>query len=409
MIRAGVGYFHPADPSINPLELIIMTGYFETVIGPRINNILAVSEFMTEEISHRLSQDDEYSTAFSVREDYSFGWKEVVENTIGFGSVKGFIFSGADGCGKHTASDIACNMLTEQKGYSLTYLGSDDLVFTEAETKADDLDRQKKIEKGDTGSFTDDIIHSFFECLFSMFEEDVPVCLVVDDTAGNGSIDAVYRRLGKYLCIGQPELFVIIIEKNESLIPSLLRKQLRLIRMSPPDENQRTQLLKNVLGETTVNSKATLELLSKATEDYTYSQLKDLACNIRFYDITGQNITTEYLNEIALSQYPVPAENSGLEEERIRLYRKLQELIDMAPELMTRMPASAAVSVRAAEPEKKQEDMESLDEKDAAIDAQKASEKSRIEDESPKMPLKDLMSVSLGEKIMQKINNAGIM
>lgn len=390
-----------------------MTGNsFENMIRPRINNILAVSDYMQADILQRYGSADDsdgtdmdpFSGIYSVPEDYSFGWKSVIEQTIMNSPPEGFIFTGSDGCGKHTAAEIACNILLGNGEYTLVYLSCDDFLFTEAEQQADESDRQKKIEKGDLGSFTDDIIHSFFERIFSELDPDVPICLVIDDTEGYDKIEAVYRRLSKYLCISQPSLFVIIIEKNDECIPSLLRKRLRLIRMSAPTQRQRLSLIKNALNGISVIDSETIELLSKTTEDYTYSQLRDLTRNIRYYVLTAETIPADYFTDTVYSQYPLTQRDNGLAEEKIRLYQKLQSFIDMVPELLQRMPAASVTAIQTAETSQKNDDMRSLQEKEANLNIEQEKEKNRIESECQTMKLSALVELSLGKERMRSIN-----
>ena len=384
-----------------------MTESFESVIGPRINNILAVSAFMKERITERYDDPEgKAASPYDVPDDYSFGWKSIIEFTVSNCSINGLLISGADGCGKHTAADIACSVLLGEREYELAYLNSEDFVFSEAELKADDSDRQRKIEKGDTKTYTDDTIHSFFECLFSMFEEDLPYCLVIDNTDGFEKIKSVYSRLGKYICIGEPNVFVIVIERNENAVPSVLRNQLRLMRMTAPNRRQRISMIDNALKKTQVIDRETVEIISDATEDLTYSQLKDLVCNLSMYVLGDVNFSIEGINEMVSSQYHLISDGDGIQDEKIRLYRKIEELIDMAPELIEKMPAASFAAVRTAETENKTEDMASLEEKDAAIDAEAVREQNKIKYESERMPMQDLLGSYLGEERMAKVRNA---
>ncbi len=214
-----------------------------------------------------------------------------------------------------------------EKKYEILYLSGKDFIFSDADIKADEEERQHLIEKENYDSLTDDIVHTFLDDLLNAFYNDeqfVNLCLVLEDVGKSNFAEELYDRLGKYMCMYScyddfPSLFVILFEQDDSAVPSILRRYLRLIRMSPPNKNQRQRLLVNC-----GISKDLAEPIANATEGFNYAQLSDLARNIVLYQFTYETISSEVCMNMINTQSPVQAvdEYDGFNAEKISLYKK---------------------------------------------------------------------------------------
>ena len=317
---------------------------FAKVIGPRVNNILAVSEYMISEILNRHSSADDNDPI----EDYSFGWKKAIRYTIkNKPYIQGFIFTGLDGCGKHTAAELVCHYVfpkpdsSESEQWGVVFLSGSDFCFNEMETRADEYDRKRNIEKQDFEAFTDDTIHSFFEELIFGLQGKEKLLLVIDNSEENECIDQVYKRLEKYICIssqddGYPLIFTVLIEKDINHIPSSMKKRFSIMRMSLPNKEQRQQLLKNLNTDPDI-----LELVAQSTEGWTYSQLRDLAMNL--YAVGwDKDLTYSSCQSLIASQrdFDELEDYNALDSAKLSFYNSLEVFVTMLPQLLERMPTA---------------------------------------------------------------------
>ena len=401
----------------------------------RIRSILQNSSCMKEDILERHGAEDDdliKSHPLPYKEDYSFGWKDIIEQAVEKNINDGLIFSGPDGCGKHTAAELAYYTLwkTEEENgreFEFVYLPAKVFAFSPEELNADAEERLSMIEKGTVDDYTDDIVHRFFECLFRQMPEADGVCLVIDNT-DREDLKNVYDRLGQYVCISQyqgesaviPPVFVIIIDKNDHCIPSLLRRKLLMIRMSYPTMQQRLELLKNM----SVDEEIAVQL-AQATENYNYAQMRDLAKNTEIYMFTSEAPSEAFYEDIVLSQMPCdtdavdrddsmvsPAalaarENERLTEERIQLYQRIGQLIEGLPELLEHIgTVPLAVTQTTAATAQLQRDEElslsQINKKEQELQQHQPSEK-EISDESANMEMGRLFGAVMGDERMRRI------
>lgn len=425
----------------------------EKWMDARIFHILQTSYYMKEDILYRHRQDELSEEDFRpiqdkmpYQEDYSFGWKKIIDDAvIKYWVADGFIFTGPDGCGKHTAAELAYCALEKvnQDFFAFVFLPAKALMFTPLEQKAYEEERIRLMEQGRTDAFTEDIVHYFFECLFRQFPKDQGICLVIDNSE-QLEMKAVYDRLGQYMCISQCEcrrieqagesgempllqnLFIIIIDKEDDNIPSLLYKKLLRMRMSYPTLSQRLTLLKTMgLYDEIANP------IAQKTENYNYTQLRNLAKNTQIFSVFDENLDGVFYDEIVRSQIsfkwnalsqnketPVPQlvtatqENGQLAEEKIRLYQKIEQLIENLPEILEKIGTSAILAApqTVVVPSKNQEEeplsISQIQKHQESLMQQQPSEED-ITSESANMEMNDLLGSVLGQERMKRIGFNG--
>lgn len=424
----------------------------EKWMNARIHHILQTSYFMKEDILYRhggnekaAAEDEllsiEKKNKMEYHEDYSFGWKKIIEDAvIQYWVSDGFIFTGPDGCGKHTAAELAYCALEEvnQDFFAFVFLSAKSLIFPPLEQKAYEEERVRLMEQGRADAFTEDIVHYFFEHLFGQFSKTQGICLVIDNSE-QLDMKAVYDRLGQYMCISQCEwrrieqegesgdmpllqnLFIIIIDKEDDNIPSLLYKKLLRIRMSYPTLSQRRTLLK-----TMGLYKEITEPLAQKTENYNYTKLRHLAKNVQIFSVFDDNLDGIFYDEIVRSQISfrqerdpkdkdfVPQmvtaarENDQLAEEKIRLYQKLEQLIENLPEILEKIGTSSALAAPqtvVVSSQKQEEEPLSISQiqKHQESLMQQQPSKEDITSESANMEMNDLLGSVLGQERMKRI------
>lgn len=452
--------------------------FFEKWINARIHHILQTSYYMKQDILHRHASDENskdkvipMEEKIPYHEDYSFGWKKIIEDAvIEYWVADGFIFTGPDGCGKHTAAELAfCALEKFHKDFfEFVFLPAKAFIFTPSEQKAYEEERTRLMEEGRTDAFTEDIVHYFFEHLFCQLPKRQGISLVIDNSE-QLDIQAVYDRLGKYMCISQYEwrevdeaadefdeeteefeetmnelaedvdtmplvqnLFVIIIDKEDYNIPSLLYKKLLRIRMSYPTLEQRISLLKTMGLYNEI-----VDILAPRTENYNYTQLRHMAKNVQIFSIFDDDLNGVFYDEIVRSQLffkpneqidflrhqetSVPQiaaaakeseqaakESDQLTEEKIRLYQKIEQLIELLPEILEKIGTSVSIAapqtVAVADQPQKEEtlSLEQIQKKQEELMSQQPSEES-IAQETANMEFRDLLGSTLGAERMSRI------
>ena len=121
------------------------TSFFKKKVRAWIEKIILTSADIKADVQER--HKTEFGTS---KADYSFGWKDVIETTVSEMKVKGLLLTGAEGSGRHTAAEIAVNMLSgEDYGYEILYLSGNDFNFSKADIEADEQERQSIIERED--------------------------------------------------------------------------------------------------------------------------------------------------------------------------------------------------------------------------------------------------------------------
>ncbi len=393
--------------------------FFKKKIQAWINRVILISADRKADVL------DRHKTTFGIaKADYSFGWKEVIETTVSERKVNGLLLTGSEGSGRHTASEIAVNLLAgEDYGYEVLYLSGKDFLFREQDINDDEQERQSIIEREDWDIFTDDIVHTFLDNLLNEFYNDEKqdnLCIVMEDISTSEFSDLVYERMGSYVRMYEnnddfPALFVVVIESDDRVVSSSLRKHLRLMKMSLPNFSQRKQMLINRGTDT-----ATAEAIAVSTEHFNYTQMRDLAENIAVWrkldDIDG-----EFYQEFISTQLPEPdfSEKNLFYVQRTELYEKIGHFLEFAPQLIERMGQVSYVGVPtvvqqagtvSAEKEKDNEkpfgSVEDFEQQKALLESRSEESKARIEKESETMPIGELLKDVLGEDRVNDIFRA---
>lgn len=397
--------------------------FFDKRIRSWINGIVSTSDYLKADVVSRKEQENRCI----LNPDYSFGWKDAIEMMMENGKTDGLLLTGPDGCGKHTAIDIAVNILAGVD-YRILYLSGKDFMFTEEEINANEENHRQMIEREEFDMLTDDIVHTFLDRLLDeFFESGVNICFVTEGIMQSELGESVYQRLGKYMCMYNsspdfPRMVSLLIEPDDACVPSMLRKYLRLVRVSYPSREQRRRVLVNcgVRGEAA-------QAAAEYTEGFSYAQLSDLARNIAIYtelDEDGQ-LNADFYLDIINSQSPdtlarLNAQNGSevLYAERIKLYQKLEQLIEFAPQILEKMgqPAYIAAPViqqtantqqsalqksdsqtQQSTPEQ-QESLADLQQQQARLKAQSENRSSEIAEESKTMTIGNLFDDVFGEE-----------
>lgn len=215
--------------------------------------------------------------------DDSFGWGHILENmwstTSGAGpSGTGLLLIGPPGSGKHTAIHHMVRRLAELE-YIFAFLSADELEDLEdAEKKISAL--LDECENGKSGLclVLEGISElSFSQTLYRYLEEVLCEFYLMQDASQiPGPKDHPSSKLEPMTGEPNQPLFLILVEEQEPLIPSILRGRLQLCRMTYPDSMRRQLFLENHdLGN------IQLEQLVEETEGLNYAQLDDLVNALR--------------------------------------------------------------------------------------------------------------------------------
>lgn len=397
------------------------TSFFKKKIRSWIEKITLASADVKADIQER--HKTEFGTS---RADYSFGWRDVIETTVSEKKAKGLLLTGAEGSGKHTAAEIAVNMLSgDEYGYEVIYLSGNDFSFSTADIEADEQERQGIIEREDWDVFTDDIVHTFLDNLLNEFYNDERqdnLCIMLENISQCDMSDLIYDRIGRYVRMYDinedfPDLFVVVTEPDDRYVKGCLRKYLRLMKMSLPNAAQRRQML--------INRKIdfeTAEAIANHTEGFNYSQLRDLAENINVWHSVDE-VSSEFYMDFISTQMPeqVSDEKELIYSEKIQLYQKLGELIDLAPQIIEKMGSNVVYSgvpaviqqtsgtasaVTVEKQEEKLENAEDFKKQQKLLEKRSQESQSQIAEESKTMPISDLMKDVFDQEDMNNINNA---
>lgn len=197
--------------------------------------------------------------------DDTFDWGGVLEylwNSPDFRPM-GLLLTGPDGCGKHTAMKHMLKHLLE---------GRYEIIMANGSA----LDESSNVRS--------ELLDEFSQL------DDQYVCLVLDGLEGRTCRRDVLEALGVLLTghylnrVLYPRLFVILIDRDEDDIPSLLRSWLLLCRMTLPDGNKRKAYLEErVRRDKLWSNDESVERLLTSTRGFTYAQLRDLAALLGVY------------------------------------------------------------------------------------------------------------------------------
>lgn len=200
--------------------------------------------------------------------DDTFGWGEILE-LMWYQEPKprfgGILLTGPDGCGKHTAA--AHTVLAVRRAR----LG---VVF---------------LDGIDFGQEDFPWLQERLNVLLDQFyDQNQGLCLVMENLE-----DLPWRRelltfLGRTLQdyirgtedpdVVFPPLFLVLLDRQEESIPSVLRNKLRLCRMSLPNRTRREQFLQKIGAN--LRNLVSMDQFAHATEGATYAQLKAMVENV---------------------------------------------------------------------------------------------------------------------------------
>ena len=287
---------------------------------------------------------------------------------------------GPEGCGKHDTAYEMTQILLKRSGipFAVFYLTGADLT--------EDASGAAEVRE-----------HIDTLMMYCHELDDASLCLVLEQME-----DCRFRReildyLATVMCMtkvdGNP-MFLILIEEEPLFIPALLRRQLRLMRLTLPNEAQRRDYL--TMHTMDIRNRFDMEEMCAVTEGLSYAQLADLIECIRELGPTSRDAVLS----LAESQRPEP--------QQADLRERLLELLENLPEVLTEAIASIPVSApvvqiagqpvaaQAAEPEASNQQEMTKAQKDAFL----ASEKKRFEEMQPA----ELASDLFGEPLKLGIN-----
>lgn len=271
--------------------------------------------------------------------DDSFGWGSTLGKMwFPTPSVRptgtGVLLTGPDGSGKHTAAAHLIRSFLKND-YDFVLLRGEDL------------------EPEDGVKALKDRLNALLD---HFLNQNKGLCLVLDGMMRSQAAWEIGQFLGEMLCFyfvrrnedflyGGPKdglathvitdseeqfspLFLILIEKKEEGLPSILRSRLQMCRMSYPNEQQRMNFLRSHEALFLPELISVDEFLQQ-TEGLSYAQLEDLINSLNSLDgMDGQT-----LRAVLASQLPE-------KKERTRLLERLGELAQKIPELLQRSAAA---------------------------------------------------------------------
>lgn len=247
--------------------------------------------------------------------DDTFGWGARFNQMMGPNQPCGLLLTGPDGCGKHTAAAHMFKILLDT--HNALLLNGEELC---ADGYAVAKQRLRYA-----------IDHP---------RDGYPWCLILEGMEDCSFRQQMFSWLGRTLNFewfgetNNPEpLFLILIDSIGDDIPSILRRHLRLCRMSLPSAARRRAYFKKVdFLKDTIN----LDLLVDSTAGLTYAQMVDLArnlqCSLVYDGLTGfEKMRDEALMDFLDGQFPEPPMEDPLQ--------SLAESARQFIELRTGLPA----------------------------------------------------------------------
>ena len=308
--------------------------------------------------------------------DDSLGWRGVLKTAWSTPSQRpsGLLLVGPEGCGKHTAAAHMHHLLLDEfpdrdrcRFWHLTggdlQMGAED--FSALEDRVDAILTRASADR---------------------LEQ---VCLIVEQIETMEYRTRLLDYLGEIVCdyslaerdpsVEAPGLFLILIEREELPLPSLLRQLLRLIRFKLPTREQRMQYLKNTAQD--LRGYISLDQLAAETERYTMAQLADVTDCIRNHVdlVGGVALDAGELTAILQTQSPEPTGNSA----QNRIADFLETLPAVLTEAFSKLPAAMPVQAAAAPAQTaaQTESLSELSEQGAAflMDRETSRERERLE------------------------------
>lgn len=254
--------------------------------------------------------------------DDTFGWGgrfREMWNGLKKG-LSGLLLTGPNGCGKHTAAAHMYHVLYDTH-YALLLDGMElcaDGFAAATQRLRYALDHPGKDDQG----------------------TPLPWCLILENMESCPCRRELFTWLGQALTAqwyGEtdvPPAFFILIDSSEEDIPSVLRRHLRLCRMSLPTTSRR----RAYIGRDEfpmIRVAVDCQLLATATEGLTYAQLADLTRNleatINCLPDDQRSFTERELREFLQEQLPAPAREDPLQS----LAQSARQFIERLPELLS--------------------------------------------------------------------------
>lgn len=253
-------------------------------------------------------------------------------------SKGGFLLTGPSGCGKRTAATAAAMYLAVEEYWFENYGESSaekDGPFAVLYISAADLISQKPSPE--------ECMEYLLDCYLNQ-DEAGGVCLILEEPEALPEYERFLETLGymlmSYRC--RPEtnllLFFIVSEKlNEDALPAILRNQMQVCRMQPPNTERRKAFWR-CAGKRDENIQFWMngrseETMAELTEGMTYRQLSDLIQSISWAVKSGNKDIAE---EQLVCEQQIRKAKLPQTDEKTLLYRKIGDLLDELPDLAER-------------------------------------------------------------------------
>lgn len=233
----------------------------------------------------------------------------------------GLLITGPEGCGKHNTA--AHMMVRLQEEYEMVFLNGMTLSALGAVKS-----------------------RQFLEALLESFiRKDRALCIQLEDMEDcpcrRELLTYFGQQLRNYRIADFPPLFLILIDSREQDIPSCLRSQLLLCRMSVPTQAQRMEFLK--VHAKDLRNTLSLTLFARATEGANYAQLLDMIAALNWL-VDSQDLMSlpdADLLEFLDTQMPVPSKEDSLQKLTVTAQHLMEQLPQLLKDSAKAIPAAA--------------------------------------------------------------------
>ena len=280
----------------------------------------------------------------------------------------GILLTGPDGCGKHTAASHMLDLL-DQRGFGFAILDGESLCedgMTVAAARLNALADQ-------------------------FYDEKKGLCILLENTEQLTCRQKLLTLLGQLLheywlySSDLPPLFLILIDRKEHNIPSVLRRRLHRVHMNLPSTYQRKQLLEDIAAD--IRKYIPMDDFIAKTEGATCAQLVDMVSSLRaMVDAWDRGIVAEEFDSFIASQLVPPTSRDMLKQ----LTRTAQQLLQQLPALVQQAGTITAAQKASAVPS-------ATPQTDFSVLNDKANYLSKREAEIKNMKVRDLSIQMFGE------------
>lgn len=239
----------------------------------------------------------------------------------------GILLTGPDGCGKHTAAAHMLSLL-EQRGFGFVTLDGESLC-----------EDGMSIAAARLNALAD-----------RFYDEQKGLCILLENTEQLACRQKLLTLLGQLLheywmySSDLPPLFLILLDRKEQTIPSILRRRLQRFRMSLPNGYQRKKLLEDLASD--IRKYVPMEDFVAQTEGATCAQLADMVSSLRaMVDAWDRGIAGEEFRSFIASQMAPASSRDMLKQ----LTQSAQQLLQQLPDLV-RQAGTATVAQTTANP-----------------------------------------------------------